>query len=142
MTFSKFANALHPYCNSEPTAGRYVVHITNKIMGGQPGRAHGNDDYQNPMSSKDERTLLAYFNGERSISQTDASMILSKLDKEKFIKYIDKRCSLDAQMLLVKDLREIEDIEIGTKTVPEICADLFESIIYDLAKKPRQKKEN
>lgn len=132
MTFSQFAQALFPYCNEGDSKPEYVKHLVDKIMDGQPGRPHDDGGYQNPMREKDERTLLNYFNGERSISPKDASRIYSSIKTEKFEKYIDSHCSAEAQIELLDSLLEIDDIE-EKGMVPEVCAKIFKKILRDLA---------
>lgn len=132
MTFSDFAQALYPYCNEGNNIPKFVIHLVDKIMDGQPGRAHGDNGYQNPMREKDERTLLNYFDGTHSISGVDASRIYSSISTEKFEKYIEKRCKNEAQILLLDDLLKIENIE-EKGLVPEICSQLFAKIIRALA---------
>lgn len=134
MTFSQFAQALYPYCNEGPSKPKFIIHLVDKIMDGQPGRLHADGGFQNPMGALDERTLLNYFNGDRSISSKDASAIYSKLKIEKFEKYIEHHCSGDAQIRLWDALCEIEDIQ-EKGTIPEVCAKLFDKILFDLANK-------
>lgn len=131
MTFSQFVQALYPYCNEGTSKPEYIRHLIDKIMDGQPGRAHADGGYQNPLRAMDDRTLLNYFYGRRSISEC-ASTIYSSINIEKFEKYIDRRCSLDAQVKLSNDLSAIEKID-AKGTVPEICAQLFEKILRELA---------
>lgn len=142
MTFSDFAKAMHTYCNNGETQVEFVIKLTDKIMGGQPGRAHGEKEYQNPLRSKDERSLLYYFDGQRPISQRDARIILSSIDTGKFEKYVEKYCSEDAQILLVEafgkieNINEIEEIkELDDKSTPKVCTQLFVKILRDLAEK-------
>lgn len=137
MNFSEFAKTLYPYCANGCNQADFVIALTDKIMEGQPGRAHQGDRYQNPLRSKDERTLLSYFNGERSISQGDASIILSCIDRYKFEQYLQKQCSSDALELLAKDLSKIEGIN-ENQDVDEICADLLVTILHALAIKKRR----
>ena len=134
MTFSQFAQVLYPYCNEGDTKPEFVKHLVDKIMDGQPGRAYGYDGYQNAMREKDDRTLLNYFKGDRSISPKDASRIYCSIKTEKFKKYIDHRCSGEAQIELFNALSEIEVIE-KTGTAPEVCAKLFAKILHELAEK-------
>lgn len=132
MTFSQFAKVMHTYCNEDETEAAFVIHLIDEIMGGQPGRAHRDGTYQNPMRGKDNRTLLNYYNGTRSISKKDASTIYSSIKTEKFEKYIERRCSDDAKSRLLDELLEKEDIEKNLM-LPQICAQLFEKILRDLA---------
>lgn len=134
MTFSEFAQVLYPYCNEGTSKAEFVRHLIDKIMDGQPGRAHDDGGYQNPMRTMDDRTLLNYFNGNRSISSADASTIYCSIKTEKFEKYIDCRCSGEAKIKLLDDLLEIEDIQ-EKGMVPVVCAQIFEKILRDLAKK-------
>ncbi len=147
MKFSEFAKTLFPYCANGRKQTDFVIQLTDKIMGGRPGRAHqvssnqnspqAGCSYQNPLRSKDERTLLAYFNGERTISQCDASIILSSVDKYKFEQYLQHQCSEDALELLAKDISRIAEIKDKLQ-VDEVCADLFVAILHDLATKKRK----
>lgn len=134
MTFSQFAKALYPYCNEGDSKSEFVKHLVDKIMFGRPGRAHDDGGYQNPMREKDDRTLLNYFNGDRSISSKDASRIYSSISMDKFEKYIRCRCSKDAQFQLLEDLLRIEEIKENGET-PAVCAQLFEKILHELAEK-------
>lgn len=133
MTFSQFAKVLYTCCRDVGTQGEFVIQLTDKIMGGRPGRAHADGTYQNPMRGKDTRSLLYYFSGERKIPQKDASVLLSSVDKYKFEVYLRDRYSEDAQIQLKHDLAEIETIPDGD--VVEVCADIFEQVLHDLAKK-------
>ena len=135
MTFSEFAKILYTYCNEGESEPAFVIHLVDKIMDGQPGREYGDGLFQNPMRNISQRTLLNYLNGDRWISRKDASAIYSRIKTEKFEKYIEKRCSAEAKLLLLDDLLEIEDLEDMGKnqTVPEICARLFEKILRSLA---------
>lgn len=134
MTFSQFAQALYPYCNEGPSKAEFIRHLVDKIMDGQPRRPHDDGGYQNPIAAMDDRTLLNYYNGVHSISPKDASAIYCKIKTEKFEKYIDHRCSGEAQIRLLDALLEVDDIQ-EKGTVPEVCAQLFEKILRDLAEK-------
>ena len=53
---------------------------------------------------------------------------------EKFEKYIDKHCSVDAQSRLLDDLTPITAVPKNEMT-PQICSQLFEAILRELASK-------
>lgn len=133
MTFSQFAQVLDKYCSNVGTRGDFVVLLTDKIMCGQPGRAHSDGGYQNPMRGKDARSLLYFYSGERPIPQPDAKILFRSVEKYKFEEFLRKCCSEDALSQLRKDLENIEAIPSGNTV--EVCADLFEQILGDLAKK-------
>lgn len=133
MTFCQFAKVMCTYCNEWEKESDFVIHLVDKIMHGQPGRAHADGTYQNPLRGKESRTLLYYLSGDRSIPQADASIIFSSVDKYKFEEYLRCRCSEDAQSRLREDLEKIEEIPDGD--VVEVCADLFEQILHNLAAK-------
>lgn len=133
MTFSQFAQVLHTYCSEAEKQSDFVIHLVDKIMGGRPGRVHGDDGFQNPLRSKDVRSLQYYYSGKRQIPTKDAIVILSSVDKYKFEKYLKNQCSDNAQILLKSDLEKIEKIPPGD--IVEVCADLFEQILHDLAAK-------
>lgn len=165
MTFSEFAQVMSIYCRGtiieeapqteEPkeakerkdpkerkewkdpkarTDAEFVIHLVNQIMAGRPGRMHANGTFQNPLGHKDAQVLASYYKGTRSITKGDASIILSSIDKYKFEEYLRKNCSENAQKLLMKDLSEIESID-NKGDFAEVCADLFEKILHDLATK-------
>lgn len=133
MTFSQFAQVLEKYCSDVGTRGDFIVLLTDKIMGGRPGRAHKGGGYQNPMRDKDARSLLYFYSGERSISKPDAKILLRSVDKYKFEEFLQKCCSEDALNQLRNDLENIEAIPGGN--IVEVCADLFEQILKDLAER-------
>jgi len=134
MTFSEFANLLYPYCGNGENKAEFVKSLTNKIMDGQPGRGHADGKYQNPLLDKDTRILEMYFNGDRAIPKTAATVLFGNHDKYKFEKYIRYQCSDGALECLEKDLEEKIDIrdKKGLDT-EEICADLFVEILRELA---------
>lgn len=134
MTFSEFAEALNCYLNENETQGQFVIKLVDKIMGGRPGRAHGKEEYQNPLREKSDRTLQAYYNknDKHKIPKTSASIIFRSIDKYKFEQYIRNQCTEDAQKNMLNDLSEIEVIDT-TRDAAEVCADLFEKILHDLA---------
>ena len=134
MTLSQFLKVLYPYCNEGESKSEFVVHMVNQIMDGRPGRMREDGSYQNPLKDKDTRTLLNYSNGERSISSKDASTIYSSIKTEKFEKYISKHCSMDAQSRLLDDLTPITAVPKNEMT-PQICSQLFETILRELASK-------
>jgi len=159
MTFSEFAQVMSIYCRGtkkdenqenekdkedkeekEPkdpktrTDAEFVIHLVNQIMAGRPGRMHADGTFQNPLGHKNAQILALYYKGIRSIPKGDASIILSSIDKYKFEEYLRKNCSDQAQEMLMKDLSEIESID-NKGDFAEVCADLFEKIIYDLATK-------
>ena len=134
ITFSQFAQVLYPYCKECGTEADFVIELTNRIMHGQPGRAHPDGTYQNPMLSKEERSLQYYFSGGRSIPKKDARRTLSSIDKKKFAEYIERCCSVDAQISIIEKLSKIEDFP-KNQLAPYICADLFEQILDDIATK-------
>lgn len=140
MTFSKFAQIMYTGANECDYQAEFVVHLTNQIMGGRPGRSHivdGKTVYQNPIANKEKRRQYEFFNGDRSISKKDASTLYSSIDLKKFSDYIEWRYSSDAQIELLNELGKNEDLnkeEFKGKMVPDICAILFKNILYDLAK--------
>ena len=131
LTFSDLANILYPYCSIGLKPSEFVVRLIDKIMTGQPGRAHQDGTYQNPLRSKDDRTLLSYFNGERNIPRKEASIVLNKIDKYKFEMYL-RQCSDDALKSLKSDLSKVATMK-NTDDVVEVCTDQFESILKRLA---------
>ena len=131
MNFSDFAKVLYPYCNEGKSIPEYVMHLVDQIMGGQPARQRKDGTFQNPMRNIDEDNLRNYFHGKRSISPKDASTIYSSINLEKFEKYIEKRCSDDAQARILDALLEMEEIAQNLM-LPQICAQLFETVLHDL----------
>lgn len=133
MTFSEFATMLRPYCGNGTTKADFVILLTDKIMKGQPGRAHADDTFQNPLRGKDNRTLELYFSGERTISDRAAGILFSSHDKYKFEEYLRSQCSDDALEQLEEELEAKTGVAVKGDPV-EVCADLFVEILKDLAK--------
>lgn len=132
LTFSQFAKKLYPYCGHGKNEDEFVIALTDKIIGGRPGRAIGTDNYKNPMRSKNIRTLQAYFEGTRSISKQNASEIYSKIDRYRFEQFLMQETSDDAQKMLKVDLAEYLP-DNDKRSIAEICADLFAEILKKLA---------
>lgn len=133
MTFSEFVKIMYVYCGGKKTQAEFIRHITDLIMEGQPGRTHADGSHQNPMWDKDDRTLQSYFNGSRTISYSDAKLILRKIDLYKFEMYLDDYLSDEAQKLLGTDISNMTKKDVKNSDVAKVCADLFEKIIRDLA---------
>lgn len=130
MTFSQFVQTLYPYFREGKTEGEFVTEIISQIMHGQPGRAHSDGTYQNPLLDIDERNWIYYYSGKRTIPQKYASRILSSIDKSKFEKYLHRHCSKDALIHIKKDLSKTEKIPSGDAA--SACADLLEKILHDI----------
>lgn len=136
MTFSEFAKLLSKYCANGETTVQFMQSLTNHIMVGRPGRSHQGGGHQNPLLGKDEDTLRAYFNGTRSISQSDAQILFSSIYPYRFEQFVESRCSEAAQQLLAEELAKSETLD-KNRRVSEICADLFVAILEDLADKSK-----
>lgn len=134
MTFSAFAKVLYPYCSKGLKQSDFVVLLMDKIMEGQPGRAHSDGGYQNPLRNKDERTLLSYFNDERNIPKGEASLILSHISKYKFEMYLRNALSEDALELLKAKLSQQIPMK-DSEDVVEACTDQLVAVIDNLASK-------
>lgn len=133
MTFSEFATMLRPYCGNGTTKADFVILLTDKIMKGQPGRAHADGTYQNPLRGKDNRTLEMYFGGERTIPNRVAGILFDSNDTYKFEEYMRSQCSEGALKRLAEELET--KMGVSAKEDPvEICADLFVEILDNLAK--------
>lgn len=131
MNFSEFAKILYPFCGNGLKTSEFVVLLANEIMGGRPGRAHQGDRYQNPLISKNARSLQYYFTGTRNIPKKDVCVILGTVDKYKFEQFILRRCSEGAQSEIKKELSE-RGLPTENQPIQETCADLFVSILQDI----------
>lgn len=140
MTFSQFAQIMYTGANECTDRAEFVIHLTNQIMDGRPGRSHVVGEkkvYQNPIANKEKRRLYEFFDGDRSISKNDASTLYSSISLKKFSNYVIWRYSRDAQIALLDELEKNEDLgkeEFKGKLVSDVCAILFKNILYDLAK--------
>lgn len=141
MTFSEFAQLLYPYIGMKQNRDSFVIELVENIM-------------KVPVSSCDKEldkdgnfvplpklsdTLCRIFNGKRSLSGKNAREILFKLEKERFVSYIEGNVQDDTLNLIKSALRE-KGIEVADKQVGEdkedsgvgeACADLFVSILKD-----------
>lgn len=135
LTFSDFAKILHTYCGCGNTKSEFVITLTNQIMGGRPGSAIKGDKYKNPMIMKEPHTLRNYYNGTRSISQGDASLILSRAERYKFEEFLRKKCSEDALSLMKNKLYEYLKKENADDKcdIVELCADVFIKILENIS---------
>lgn len=135
LTFSQFVNVLFPFLRNGESETQFIKMLTNQIMKGKPGAKTYDNKSRNPILNKSDRAIQYYFSGERSISQEDASIILSSCDKYKFEEYMRSQCSEDCLLQLKEELeRLLPEGTIGEKCdIVAFCADLFADILKDLA---------
>lgn len=131
MTFSEFVKILYPFCGNGLKTSEFVILLTTKIMGGQPGRSHTGGGYQNPLITKNERSLQYYFAGTRNIPKNDVCVILGAVDKYKFEQFMLHHCSDGARLQITKELSKRGIIQRDLR-IEEICADLFVTILQDI----------
>lgn len=131
MTFSEFAKILYPFCGNGLKTSEFVILLTTKIMGGQPGRSHTGGGYQNPLITKNERSLQYYFAGTRNIPKNDICVILGTVDPYKFEQFLLHHCSEGALLQIEKELFQ-RGISTENHHVQETCADLFITILQDI----------
>jgi len=129
MTFSEFAKMLYPYCGNEMKTSDFVFALTDAIM----EEVVDDENYadHNPLKKLAITTIEKYFNGGANISQKNASAIVGRLYSENFSEYVNK-LSPDALSLLSEDLNK-RGIDVSGGSVGDICAELFKSIIKELA---------
>ena len=142
MEFSDFAKVMAAGCYDSNNNADFLIHLTNKIMGGQPGRSrivNGKKVFQNPMANQSKRSRYKYFDGVIKIPKHIASTLYGSRDLEKFANFIEECYNEYAQLELYEKLKEVEkkdyhtelDSEIEKDMIPQMCAKLFEKILYE-----------
>lgn len=136
LSFSEFVALLYPYCGNGATEADFIITLSDKIMGGRPGRLSVADKYQNPIRNKSLRTLQAYFKGTRPISKRDASILYANSDTYRFEEYLRYQCSENRLPSLKADFEKKlnQGIIDSNLDIIAFCADLFVDILKDLAK--------
>lgn len=137
ITFSAFANALYSYCGRGEAYEKYVLNLVDNIM-----ENPDSDASHNPLAAVTPSMRNKIYNGSRTIIPKNASIILSSIDKGKFIDFIDK-LTIDALKGLCANLANIS-VSATPQNVGVVCADMFEGILMDCAnvgskKMPSQK---
>ena len=126
MNFSKFAKLIYSYIGAGKEYPDYVLSMIELIMSDPSTEkeieATTNDEY-NPLSSLSGNSLNKIYNGERPISQKNASIIHGRLDKTKFV---------DAIYALTDDLKEnLQQTlsECGVASTPDNADELLRVVV-------------
>ena len=124
MTFSEFVKILYLHSNiKKEVPSDFVLTIISSIL------TDSGVSKCDLLTSSDDTTRKIY-NGERPISQVQASLINSHLDKPKFIAYFNN-LSADSSEGLIRTLA-LNGIQTTKQNYPEDCADLFEQILISI----------
>lgn len=128
MTFSEYVKTLYPFYGNGEKESNFVIRLLGSATTEQ------NDKI---FDHKPEYVKRIY-NGEKDISKTSASYILTHLDKEQFDCEFFNLLSDDALIELCKEFEN----ELGNATKDDITqklADLFAKILKNIASKNRTK---
>lgn len=83
MTFSEFAQRLYPFCGDGKTPSDFVVALIDSII-------EDTEDSRHLLDFKPDY-LKRIYNDQKSISQQNATFVLSHLDKGAFATFISNR---------------------------------------------------
>ena len=153
MDFSELAKTLFTYYGDGRTESEFVLALIDNIMidiSGEetndiPPHSRSTHDMStladlgyNPMFEMDDSSLRRIYSGNREIAKKSASIILGRLDKYRFSEFILDRPS-DTLKALCEDLKKY-GITANFKIVGDICSDIFEEILKQLAASKRRVK--
>lgn len=141
MKFSEFAKTMYNAIGNGEPVSEFLHNLIDQIMESPTTDKDKSDNYEdnyNPLSGRQADTINRYFSGTRNLPQSAASKIISHLDTERFIEYIAS-FPMDTQELIYNSLPD--EMKIENKNIPQMCADLFVSILKDCNKKGRTKKQ-
>ena len=135
MTFEQFAKTLFPFCGDGSKTFEFVVVLVDKLME-EPAndvdeQKAANGEY-NPLAVLQPDALRRIYNGSRNISAKAASVIMGRVDKQKFDDFISS-FSFDALTSLCAKLSE-QGIRADSQNVGSVCAELFVEILSSSAK--------
>lgn len=125
MNFAEFAEILWTYYRDGRKKHEFVLNLIDNIM------VDSEQDDWNPLFDADSSLLRRFFSGDRKITDNKASTILGRLDKYKFSEFILKRPD-DTLNSLCQDLEQ-HGIAADFRNVGDVCSDLFETILKQLA---------
>ncbi|GHV10305.1 hypothetical protein FACS1894217_15730 [Clostridia bacterium] len=119
MTFSEFAQMLYPFCGDGKLPSDFVVALIGSII----------------EDTEDDRPLLDFkpdylkriYNGKRTISQQNATFVVSHLDKNAFVDFICNRPDAAIEGLCVA--LSAHGISVTKHEAANTCADLFAEIL-------------
>jgi len=123
MTFSDFAKTLYPFCGNGRKNSDFILALTDNII-----EIHADESVEpNPLYELQADALRRIFSGTRGITPQNASIILGRLDKGRFIEYLEQQ-STDALSGICVALNE-NGIDANVQNICSVCADLFEQIL-------------
>lgn len=130
MDFSSFAQLLFPFCGDGKKKSDFIITLIENIME-EPSNEEDitkaeNDEY-NPLAVLQADALNRIYNGSRRITSRNASIILGRLDKERFSDYISM-LTTDAMQSLCSAL-ENHNVSANHFDIGKICAELLEEIL-------------
>lgn len=137
IRFKDFVQLLYSYLGGDQKHSQFLIHIVSQIMEdplSTEDQQLAADDKYNPLEKLKPNSLDKIFRGINELPAEKARLIVAHIDKNKFQSFMS-RLSNDTLDRISKDLTE-KGIKIED-TVDETCADLFESILLEIARKPR-----
>lgn len=137
IRFNDFIQLLYSYLGGNQKHSQFLIHIVSQIMEdavSNEDKQLDADDKYNPLAKLKPNSLDKIFSGINELPAEKARLIVAHIDKIKFQSFMSK-LSNDTLDRISKDLEE-KGIKIGD-TIDETCADIFESILLEIAQKKR-----
>jgi len=137
MTFSEFAKMLYPYCGNGANQSDFVIALTDAIL--EEPKDGVDDKEHNPVASYTLSTREKIFNGGSAIGKKQAIAMRQKIYKENFSEYVNA-LSPDTLAALEEEVIKRGIDASSNNSIGDVCADLFASIIGDIASGDSSKK--
>lgn len=140
MNFNSFAQLLFSFCGDGQKKSDFVTTLIDNIMeepSNQTDKVKALNGEYNPLAALQADALNRIYNGSRRISSQNASVILGRLDKDRFSHYISA-FTTDALKSLCLELIKY-DICTDHYDVGETCAGLLEDALRVCATSNKKK---
>ncbi len=152
MEFKTFFKILFQYCNDGRSIEMFMRDLFDFLIAdpktdNDKKRVY-NENY-NPLNNLSPNTIRAYADGKRMIAKSNAKFMLSHLDRQGFINYINsflKQLSDDSLHNLINQItKEYKKNNIGAITadnIGEVCASIFIEILNEIANSTPKRKDS
>ena len=131
MELKRFFKIMHLVVFKKESKATFLLNLITLFIKGE--EIEGANDENNPLRDLKDNTLGKIYKGDSQISRNNAIKICERLDKNKFINYLENLWSEndDDYNILVEKIPGEGDVLIR-------CANIFEEIITEIATKERK----